>query len=291
MTELEKLIKKGDTYGMLTLTGKYEFREKSHLYVECLCECGAIVMKRFAGIYKRVKNTCGNRKCMWKLRKIPIEKGDRYGRLTLTGNDRMDGRIRFLEAECDCGVIGFYRMGQIRSGNTSSCGCLQRERASLASLSHGYTSKNMRHPVYNTWCGVKTRCRNEKSEFYPDYGGRGINMFDDWANDFGCFIRWSLSNGWSKGLTLDRIDNDKGYYPENCRWTTPKIQSSNKRNTVHITAFGETKCASDWFKDDRCKMKSLCGLIRRIKTGWNHEEAIVTLSKNLKNADIFASID
>jgi len=84
-------------------------------------------------------------------------------------------------------------------------------------------------PMYNSWDGMKDRCYNRKCDDYPNYGARGIQVCEEWRTDYFAFQEWSLKNGWAKGLTLDRIDNDKNYEPGNCRWTTRKVQNQNKR--------------------------------------------------------------
>lgn len=100
--------------------------------------------------------------------------------------------------------------------------------------------------LYNVWCGMKERCKNPKSKRFARYGGRGIKVCDEWENDFAEFREWALNNGYADKLTIDRIDNNKGYSPDNCRWATQKEQNRNYSRNHMITYQGETKCLVDW---------------------------------------------
>lgn len=142
------------------------------------------------------------------------------------------------------------------------------------------TLKNTTHGMSHTrlhsiWLGMRNRCSN-RNNAYPDYGGRGISLCEDW-NKFENFRDWALSHGYNEDLTLDRIDVDGNYCPENCRWATKLEQTVNKRNTdkTLATAFGETKTLIEWAHDDRC-VASIGALQYRIRAGWDHEEAITT---------------
>lgn len=273
MTLKDKIVK-GVKYGRLTLTGELTINRYSNIYVECVCDCGRVVVKRFSEVHAGTTKTCADKKCTSEIKKVCILPGQRYGRLELTGNDKMIGRTRYLEANCDCGTTGFYLRGQVFSGKTSSCGCYQKQMASLANTTHGFIKSNTsHHPLYNTWNGVKQRCNNPVCDSYINYGGRGIKMCDKWVDDFMIFFTWSIENGWRLGLSLDRKNNNEGYNPENCRWATSAQQNRNKRNNINITAFGETKCVTDWEKDKRCNV-GISGLIMRIKKGWDIEKAI-----------------
>lgn len=99
--------------------------------------------------------------------------------------------------------------------------------------------------LYGVWCSMKSRCENPNRQKFKDYGGRGISVCEKWHDSYE-FVLWALLNGYRKGLQLDRINNDKGYSPENCRWVTPKENSRNRRNTKFLTVHGVRKCVSEW---------------------------------------------
>jgi transposase-like protein len=110
-------------------------------------------------------------------------------------------------------------------------------------LRHGACSKDKR--LYNLWTTMMHRCYNVKRKKYGNYGGRGIRVCEEW-HEPNAFIEWAMMNGYRPGLQIDRIDNEKGYSPENCRWVTPKENSRNKRNTRYLTINGITKCVTEW---------------------------------------------
>lgn len=100
--------------------------------------------------------------------------------------------------------------------------------------------------LYFCWRDAKRRCTDERNEKYPQYGGRGITMCPEWLNSFESFKNWAYENGYYDPLTLDRIDNDKGYSPKNCRWSTRQVQDRNKTTTRRITVRGVEMCLTDW---------------------------------------------
>jgi hypothetical protein len=106
-----------------------------------------------------------------------------------------------------------------------------------------------KHPLHRLLQEMKDRCYNKKNEHYKYYGGEGKGICDEWLNDFSAFYEWAISHGWRKGLTIDRIDNNKGYSPDNCRWVDMVIQANNKRDTVMIEYNGEVRPLQDWCRD------------------------------------------
>ena len=135
--------------------------------------------------------------------------------------------------------------------------------------------------LYQIWCSMKNRCYNPFVEKFPNYGGRGIKVCPEWKDNFLAFWGWAYNSGYKEHLQIDRIDCNKDYSPENCRWVTPKQQQRNRTNSVYLTAFGETKLRKEWSEDERC-MVSEYTLIRRLKRKWSVERALtqsVTESK------------
>lgn len=124
--------------------------------------------------------------------------------------------------------------------------------------------------LYKVWADMRQRCNNQNHVKYKSYGARGIKVCEDW-NDFSCFREWALSHGYSDTLTLDRIDNDKGYYPNNCRWADRFIQQNNTRKNHLITYKGETKTLAQWIV---CLGLTRGALNNRLKHNWSIEEAL-----------------
>ena len=125
---------------------------------------------------------------------------------------------------CDCGAMHTARACSLKSGAVKSCGCLNREKAGSNLRKHGLSHSD---PLYAVWKGMRERCTNPKQKHWLRYGGRGISVCEEW-NDFSAFRSWALANGWRPRLTIDRIDNDLGYSPDNCRVVTFKENNDHR---------------------------------------------------------------
>ena len=159
--------------------------------------------------------------------------GQRFGRLVVLKRAENKGERPMWLCECECGNIKTVRGCDLKNGHTQSCGCLHKEvvtsilESNVNQNSHG----KRRTRLYSIWCGVKTRCFNEGRKCFKDYGGRGITVCDEWRNSFEAFYEWAMANGYADNLTIDRIDVNGDYSPENCRWITLDQQQRNKRTT------------------------------------------------------------
>ena len=146
------------------------------------------------------------------------------GMLYPTENSK--SKYRFGLYKCGfCGTEFRTQTFKVKSGYTKSCGCYRKRRMSESTKTHGLGNTRL----YRIWSSIKKRTLNPKYKQYNDYGGRGITICEEWKNDFMSFYDWAMCNGYSDELSLDRIDNDGGYSPENCRWTTRTIQSRNQK--------------------------------------------------------------
>ena len=171
--------------------------------------------------------------------------GMKFGRITVVCKDaetpiRKDKSSRWM-CRCECGTVKSISRGQLLAGETNSCGCLRKEK-----LTKKYPRSGR---LYQCWCDMKNRCSNPHVEDYDHYGGKGITVCPEWENDYAAFYEWAMANGYKSNLTLDRMDSDGNYCPENCRWTTPAVQTNNRVVTRYLDINGVTKPRSEWAKE------------------------------------------
>lgn len=184
--------------------------------------------------------------------------GKRFGKLVVIGVADDGQRKTSYICQCDCGNVKKIRADGLTSGATKSCGCLKRERTQSEEIQKDVYrggrkpgSKNKRGKTSGTrlywiWQGMKGRCYNPNDARYDRYGGRGLTVCDEWKNDYIAFHNWALANGYTDDLTIDRIDNDKGYSPDNCRWATIKEQCNNRSTNINITIGNSTRNLTEW---------------------------------------------
>lgn len=201
--------------------------------------------------------------------------GMRVGKLTILS---LDGR--YYVCICDCGrekKVGINRFTPSFLAKNShveiSCGCIPR--AYTSRKTHGHSFRNNVSSEYLSWNGMKARCYNEKTPSYHRYGGRGISICDRWINSFSNFLK-DMGKKPSDNYSIDRIDNDGNYSPENCRWATNKMQVNNSTGARLLTYKNETLCCSDWAKKIGI---SLTMLLNRLKKGDSIEDIINEFDK------------
>lgn len=141
--------------------------------------------------------------------------GMRFGRLIALKRIGTDCQGSVWQCKCDCGKVCDVGQHLLRTGKTRSCGCLQKELAAQKRIKHNGRKEEPR--LYRIWQNMKNRCYNRNGPHFIYYGMRGIGPCDEWRNNFAIFRDWSKENGYENNLTIDRIDNDKGYHPSNCR--------------------------------------------------------------------------
>lgn len=178
-------------------------------------------------------------------------------------------QIRKL-CRCECGKEEFVGEYKLRIGHSRSCGCLQSEVTTERSLKHGHSKRGERSRAYSVWRNIINRCTNPNVASYADYGGRGITICDRWLNSFENFLQ-DMGEP-PEGRTIDRIDNNKGYYRENCAWNTPVQQARNRRNSITLTFNGMTMTLPDWAEllDVPYSM-----LKERLYRGWSVEKILM----------------
>lgn len=134
--------------------------------------------------------------------------------------------------------------------------------------------------LYSIWSGIKNRCFNENEPAFKDYGGRGITVCQEWVDKFTAFEQWALNNGYSESLTIDRINNNGNYEPDNCRWITNQQQSRNRRTNHLLTHKGQTKTLIEWSEELSIPYNTLVNRINVL--GWSIEKSLSTPSKHIK---------
>lgn len=167
--------------------------------------------------------------------KLVNRAGQRYGRLVAISHFYKPGRgSAYWRCLCDCGGSISTRSDLLGSGATVSCGCISRQRLAEGRITHGC----YKHRAFRAWEGMVARCHNPRHVAYANYGGRGISVCGEWRDSPEKFLSWADLNGWAPGLQVDRIDNDRGYSPENCRVTTSRTNNRNKRTNRTIEVQG-----------------------------------------------------
>lgn len=177
--------------------------------------------------------------------------GIKFGQLTaikVVGKSKNHGGNLWL-CKCDCGNEHTVSYSKLSSGKSKSCGCLRREMMAQTHSKHKSLRHNGKRPrLYSIWLGMRERCSYEKNASYPAYGGRGIKVCDDWNDDFGKFQEWALANGYTDSLTIDRIDCNGGYNPNNCQWIPMHDNAIKQRRSRLMTIDGVTKSLTRWAK-------------------------------------------
>jgi hypothetical protein len=169
--------------------------------------------------------------------------------------------------QCKCGTIRKVAGKSLKNGDSKSCGCLQKELIAKRNSIHGHYYTRL----HRIWSSMKDRCKNPKSDNYNDYGERGIEVCNEWDIGFEKFYKWSMDNGYTKNLTIDRKDNNGNYEPSNCRWITMNEQQSNKRCNKFLTVHNKTQTIAAWSRETGIKITTLH---YRINHGWNNEKAL-----------------
>lgn len=222
------------SFGTLTVKSLAPNRGSKRCWnCECTCGCSTVVATEAL----RSGNT---RSCRsFSAHFVPMD-GQRFSRWLVMREAPLKRRSRRVLCKCDCGAESIVRVSDLNSGWSSSCGCLGREKSAETNRRHGGASRS----EYRIWAAMRQRCGNPKNQAYRYYGGRGIKVCKRWASDFVNF--YADMGARPKGLTIERIDNSRGYSPDNCKWVSRKEQTRNTRWNRQIKYKGETHCLVEW---------------------------------------------
>ena len=264
----------GVKFGRLTVIEQAGRDKNRSIKWKCRCECGNYTTVLGGNLRKGTSRSCG---CLAK--EIARERdsaenltGRTFGRLTVLYRVENDssGKPKWL-CKCECGNMKAVSAKHLKHGDVKSCGCLPKEHAkTLHKINETHGKSNTR--LYQVWEGMKQRCRPTSK----NYGARGIKMCKEWEN-FEPFFEWAMSNGYDPGAkrlqcTLDRIDVNGDYCPENCRWIDNLSQQNNRQDNHKITFNGETHTLAEWSRILHMKNETLIARIERY--GWSVEKAL-----------------
>lgn len=194
--------------------------------------------------------------------------GDRYGKLRVIKRDENRSGRAYWICECDCGNIVSVRGSRLVDGVTKGCGCMKNKGT------HGDAPRGGIKRLYRIYNNMLSRCNNPNSSEYSNYGGRGICVCKEWSDDYMAFKEWAIENGYSDELSIDRLNVNGNYEPDNCRWATRKEQSNNKSNHILITLNDVTLNAKQWSK----------------KLGINYQTVVARYRKGLAAKDILSTV-
>ena len=234
-------IRTGMRFGKLVVSKQVERKpndKDKHYKWLCKCDCGNEIVVRSSDLRRGRIKSCGCLK--YEIKDI---KGQRFGRLVaLEHVGFSSNRVTLWKCRCDCGNTIIVREGNLHSGKSQSCGCLNVERTKEANLRHGMAHTRL----YNIWSKMKERCYNTTRKAYKNYGGKGVHVCDEWRNDFQKFYDWAINNGYKENLTIDRINSNGNYDPVNCRWVTLSENVRLKYKFDFITVGDLSLTIHDW---------------------------------------------
>ena len=249
---------------------KREIIGKRPRQYECLCDCGNTIIRTHASLSAGTSSCgCATLKTQKEYKQIHI--GDTFGDLLV--REIVSTRPEVYLCECLCGQHVQVRGKDLRLGRKKNCG-----NHKPISKWRGYGEEEKEERLHKIWYGMLYRCFNPQSQKYTLYGGRGIGICNDWLKEPNKFVEWSLASGYEIGLSIDRIDNNKGYSPDNCRWIMREKQSGNRRTNAVFFYNGERLTAAEASRRTGLKYSTI---LKRIRSGWDPESILTLPISNL----------
>ena len=259
----------GKTFGYWTVLELDEIKHGMAKW-KCKCDCGEVKSVYGTNLTRGLSKSCGCQSSnLLRQSNINDLTGKKFGKLFVKKIHPTNGGDAYFDCICDCGNLKIARGSGLKSGKIKSCGCLNTKRVPQ-NKTHGMSGSRL----FKIWAGMKQRCYNHNNAKYKIYGGRGIEVCPEWQ-EFEPFMKWSYDNGYNDNLTIDRINTDGNYEPDNCRWVDLKQQANNTRSTIFLTCNGETKSASEWSEITGIPQNTITA---RKRKGWDDERNIETPS-------------
>jgi len=255
----------GKRFGRLNVIDELPERGKNYsIKYLCRCDCGKTTVVSASNLRSGHTKSCGCFSGEIKRSNFKDLSGMQFGRLIVIGLDHVECGKRYWKCKCACGKEKIAKGDNLTSGRTKTCGCTRKPRTRRY---EGICKSKTR--IYKEWLAMRSRC-SKSYHGHHIYFDRNIRVCAEWEQ-YELFKQWALAHGYSDDLTLDRIDNDKGYCPENCRWITNKEQQNNRRNNRYITFGGETKTLKQW-----SELQNLdYGVVKaRLHRGWSELRAL-----------------
>jgi len=207
--------------------------------------------------------------------------GQKFNKLTVIAFERVhyekSDRINWI-VRCECGTLKSVSPYRVLNENTKSCGCLKSENTIAYNRDHKKKHGGRKDRLYGIWHNMKQRCFGTTYKDYPQWGGRGITVCDEWKDDYSAFKEWALSHGYADGLSLDRIDVNGNYEPGNCRWADWHTQAKNRTNSMNFEVNGELKNLVDLAAEYGIKYGTLYQRVHLYE--WPIEKALLTPTRN-----------
>lgn len=260
----------GRVFGFLTVLGFSHKGKLGRTMWLCRCECGNTRIVSTGDLGRSDTISCGCKKGeLISKKNIKDLSGQKFNRWTVLSFFGIKEGKAYWNCRCSCGVERAVMGTALKGGHSQSCGCIRADVAIEKNTTHGLT----KHPLYSVWKGIHGRCRGYNPDDVPCYVDQHITVCDRWSGPEG-FVNFIEDMGdRPEGTQIDRIDNSKGYSPENCRWVTCKENQRNRRTTKNITFNGKTQCVAAWTEELGFGKGTL---LARLARGWSVEKALTT---------------